>query len=175
MASGTSEPLGLPSGVNDEESDDQSPFSPDSTVFVAGHQASNTPFDYWIVDARSGSTRQLTRLGLASIDPARLPKAEIVHYKSFDGTVISALLWMPFNLARDGRAPAVVFPHGGPSSQANDYWNPNRTAMALASRSGTISIAASLPGARQAGTFASMFSIASLPEIPSAAPLDPTH
>lgn len=145
MASGKSQELGLPKGVNEEESDNQTPFSPDRPLFVAGHQASNTPFDYWIVDAESGSARQLTRLGLASIDPARLPKTQLVHYKSFDGTVITALLWMPFNLARDGHAPAVVLPHGGPSNQTLDSWNPNRTAMALASR-GFVVIAPNVRG-----------------------------
>ena len=134
LASRKSELLSLPDGVNDEESGDQTPFSPADSRLIAGHQSSNTPFDYWVVDAASGTATQLTRLGLASIDPARLPKAQIAHYKSFDGTVISALLWMPFNLPRNGTAPAVVLPHGGPSSQALDYWNPNRTAVALASR-----------------------------------------
>jgi dipeptidyl aminopeptidase/acylaminoacyl peptidase len=52
---------------------------------------------------------------------------------------------MPFNLARDGTAPAVVFPHGGPSNQALDYWNPNRTPMALASR-GFVVIAPNVRG-----------------------------
>ena len=145
LASRQPQPIRLPEGVNDEESDNQTPFSPDAPLFVAGHQASNTPFDYWIVNAQTGSAKQLTRLGLASINPAQLPKAQIVHYKSFDGTVISALLWMPFNLARDGRAPAVVLPHGGPSSQALDYWSPNRTAMALASR-GFVVIAPNVRG-----------------------------
>ena len=145
LASGKSEPLPLPDGVNDEESDNQTPFSPTDSRFIAGHQSSNTPFDYWVVDASSGTAAQLTRLGLASIDPARLPKAQVVHYKSFDGTVISALLWMPFNLARDGTAPAVVLPHGGPSNQTLDYWNPNRTAMALASR-GFVVIAPNVRG-----------------------------
>lgn len=134
MASGKSALLGFSDGVSEEESDNQTAFSTDGSRIVAGHQASNTPFDYWAVDVRTGAATQLTRLGLASVDPARLPKAEVVHYKSYDGTVISALLWMPFNLARDGTAPAVVLPHGGPSNQTVDSWNPNRTAMALASR-----------------------------------------
>lgn len=145
LASGKSELLPLPEGVNDQESDDQTPFSPTDSRFIAGHQSSNTPFDYWIVDARSGTAAQLTRLGLASIDHARLPRAEIVHYKSFDGTVISALLWVPFNLARDGNAPAIVLPHGGPSNQTVDYWSPNRTAVALASR-GFVVIAPNVRG-----------------------------
>jgi dipeptidyl aminopeptidase/acylaminoacyl peptidase len=145
MASRKSELLAFPDGVSEEESDDQTAFSPDGSRIIAGHQASNTPFDYWSVDVRTGAATQLTRLGLASIDPSRLPRAQVVHYKSYDGTVISALLWMPFNLARDGTAPAILFPHGGPSNQALDYWNPNRTPLALASR-GFVVIAPNVRG-----------------------------
>ena len=145
MASGKSELLAFPNGVSEEESDDQTAFSPDGSRIIAGHQASNTPFDYWSVNVRTGTATQLTRLGLASINPERLPKTQVVHYKSYDGTVISALLWMPFNLARNGTAPAVLFPHGGPSSQALDFWNPNRTALALASR-GFVVIAPNVRG-----------------------------
>jgi dipeptidyl aminopeptidase/acylaminoacyl peptidase len=145
VASGKSERLKLPEGVNTEESDDGTSFSPDGLHLIAGHQSSNTPFDYWTVNVKIGTARQLTQLGLASIDPARLPKAQIVHYKSYDGTMISALLWMPFNLSRNGSAPGVVFPHGGPTSQAKDDFSPNRTALALASR-GFVVIAPNVRG-----------------------------
>jgi dipeptidyl aminopeptidase/acylaminoacyl peptidase len=145
MASGKSELMAFRDGVSEEESDDQTSFSPDGSRIVVGHQASNTPFDYWAVDSTTGEAKQLTRGGLASIDPARLPRGQIVHFKSFDGTVISALLWVPFNLTRDGKAPAVVFPHGGPSNQTVDSWNPNRTALALASR-GFVVIAPNVRG-----------------------------
>jgi dipeptidyl aminopeptidase/acylaminoacyl peptidase len=142
VASGKSKPLLLPDGFNDRASD-RNGFSPDGSRIIVAHQASNTPFDFWTVDAKTGAARQLTRLGLASIDPARLPKAQIVHYKSYDGTVISAFLWMPFNLARDGNAPAVVLPHGGPSSQYVERFDP--TAVALASR-GFVVIAPNVRG-----------------------------
>jgi dipeptidyl aminopeptidase/acylaminoacyl peptidase len=145
MPSGKSELLAFPGGVSEEESDDQTAFSPDGSRIVAGHQSSNTPFDYWSVNVRTGAATQLTRLGLASINPGRLPKAQVIHYKSFDGTIISALLWVPFNLARDGTAPAVVFPHGGPSNQAADNWSPNRTPLALASR-GFVVVAPNIRG-----------------------------
>jgi dipeptidyl aminopeptidase/acylaminoacyl peptidase len=142
VGSGKSELLPLPDGFNDEASD-QKGFSPDGSRIIVAHQASNTPFDFWIVDAKTGAAKQLTRLGLASIDPARLPKAQIVHYKSYDGTVISAFLWMPFNLARDGKAPGVVLPHGGPTSQTVERFD--RTAVALASR-GFVVIAPNVRG-----------------------------
>jgi dipeptidyl aminopeptidase/acylaminoacyl peptidase len=55
-----------------------------------------------------------------------------VHYKSFDGQIISAYLWMPFNLKRDGSNPAIVLPHGGPTNQIRNTFDAN--AAALASR-----------------------------------------
>jgi dipeptidyl aminopeptidase/acylaminoacyl peptidase len=61
-----------------------------------------------------------------------LPKSEIVTFKSYDGTLVSAVVTMPFNLKRDGGNPAVVMPHGGPTGQTNDGFS--RYATALASR-----------------------------------------
>jgi dipeptidyl aminopeptidase/acylaminoacyl peptidase len=66
-----------------------------------------------------------------------------VHYRSFDGTVVSAIMWIPFNLKRDESAPAVVIAHGGPTWQTFDGWNP--TVAALASR-GYICIAPNVRG-----------------------------
>jgi len=105
------------------------------------HQASNTPADYWIVG--SDKPLQLTRSALASLDPAALPAAQLVHYRSLDGTVISAFAWIPFNLRRDGTAPGVVLPHGGPTGQTLDTFD--RTATALASR-GYVCIAPNVRG-----------------------------
>ncbi|MGH8137111.1 MAG: S9 family peptidase [Steroidobacteraceae bacterium] len=124
--------LDLPPGVNSEAANDASSFARDGRHLLVSHQASNTPFDYWIVDIAAHHAGPVTRFGLASIDPGLIPAAQIVHYKSGDGTVISALLWVPFNLKRDGHAPAVVLPHGGPTGQTVDSFN--RTAIALASR-----------------------------------------
>jgi dipeptidyl aminopeptidase/acylaminoacyl peptidase len=130
----------LPPGDNWLPSDGRI-FSRDGRMLVK-HQASNTPGDYWIVGA-DGSSKQLTRSALASLDAANLPEAHLVHYRSFDGTVISAYLWLPFNLKRDARAPAVVLPHGGPVGQTIDDFN--RTAAALSSR-GYICIAPNVRG-----------------------------
>jgi dipeptidyl aminopeptidase/acylaminoacyl peptidase len=67
----------------------------------------------------------------------------LVHYKSFDGKIISAFLWMPHNLKRDGSNPGIVLPHGGPTGQTTDFFN--RTAAALASR-GYVCIAPNVRG-----------------------------
>ena len=121
----------LPPGVNTEAGGGRN-LAPDGKRLLVSHQSSNTPLDYWIADLTNGKSAPLTRLGLASIDPATLPSAQIVHYKSEDGTVISALLFVPFNLKRDGSAPGIVLPHGGPTGQTVDTFN--RSVLALASR-----------------------------------------
>jgi dipeptidyl aminopeptidase/acylaminoacyl peptidase len=132
--------IDLPPGDNWLPSDGRV-FSRDGRMLVK-HQASNTPGDYWIAET-NGSAKQLTRSALASLDPANLPAAHLISYQSFDGTVISAYLWLPFNLKRDGRAPAVVLPHGGPIGQTIDDFN--RTAAALTSR-GYVCIAPNVRG-----------------------------
>ena len=125
LAASKATAVSLPSGVNSVV------LGPAGSMLV-GHQASSTPFDYWIVDKPGASPRQLTRFALASMEPAALPTSRIVHYAGLDGTIISAVLIIPPNLKRDGTAPGVVLPHGGPAGQSVDSFD--RTALALASR-----------------------------------------
>jgi len=130
-STGRSEALPLPAGVNSDYGGNMPAFSPDGTRILFPHQAGNTPLDYWILDRASGRSAPVTRFALASVGPA-LPKTQIVHYRSADGTVISAFVWLPYNLSRDGHAPAVALPHGGPTGQSMDRFDPD--AVALASR-----------------------------------------
>jgi len=131
IASGKSRKLALPDGLN-TLGGNPTAFSADGSRLLVAHQSSSEPADYWIYPVAGGSPHQLTHSALASIKADALPHSQLVHYKSFDGTVISAFLWMPANLKRDGSAPGVVLPHGGPTGQTTDYFN--RTALALASR-----------------------------------------
>jgi dipeptidyl aminopeptidase/acylaminoacyl peptidase len=119
----------LPAGFNGLRAPGDSPFAVDGRLLVS-HDASNTPLDYWVLD--TGRASRVTQLAAPSLDPSRTPVSRIVHYKSADGTVISAFLNVPFNLKRDASAPGVVIPHGGPTDQALDHFN--RLAVALASR-----------------------------------------
>ena len=47
---------------------------------------------------------------MASLSPEHLPKSRIVTYRSYDGTLVSAVVTMPFNLKRDGSNPASCSP-----------------------------------------------------------------
>lgn len=104
-------------------------FAPQSDRVIVSHEASNQPGDLWVYDLNSRHAEQLTFSAVASLRATPLPPSQIVHYKSFDGKIISALLWMPFNLKQDGSNPALVLPHGGPTGQMVDYWNTDVAAL----------------------------------------------
>ncbi len=104
-------------------------FSPQGDRLIVSHEASNQPGDLWIYNIGAHHADQLTFSTIASLRAIPLPKAQIVHYKSFDGKIITALLWVPFNVKRDGTNPALVIPHGGPTGQHVDYWSPEVQAL----------------------------------------------
>jgi dipeptidyl aminopeptidase/acylaminoacyl peptidase len=118
----------VPEGLNYFEGTPTA-FSPRGDRIIVSHQSSTQPADLWIYDVKTRTPRQLTVSTIASLHATPLPVSQIVHYKSFDGKIISALLWMPFNLERNGSNPAIVFPHGGPTGQMVDYWNTDVTAL----------------------------------------------
>jgi|KBSSwiStaDraftv2_1062776.scaffolds.fasta_scaffold138225_1 dipeptidyl aminopeptidase/acylaminoacyl peptidase len=124
------QPLSMPPGVN--ATIGTQPFTTDSRRLLVLHSGADTPSELQAFDMAAGKTAQLTHLAMATLAPEHLPKSRIVTYKSFDGTLISAVVTMPFNLRRDGSNPAVVMPHGGPTGQTNDGFS--RYATALASR-----------------------------------------
>jgi dipeptidyl aminopeptidase/acylaminoacyl peptidase len=129
-------------GVNDFPGHPSS-FSPSGGKLLLTHESSVQPRDFWIYDLASRHIERLTRSAIASVTTAPMPESQVAHYKSFDGKIISALLWVPVNLKRDGASPAIVLPHGGPTGQSQDHWNP--LVAALVSR-GYVCIAPNVRG-----------------------------
>jgi dipeptidyl aminopeptidase/acylaminoacyl peptidase len=128
-ASGRAERISMPAGLN-FSSGNPTAYAPKSDRLLVSHQSSTQPADLWIYNLAGRRATQLTFSTIASLRAAQLPASQIVHYKTFDGKTISALLWMPFNLRRDGSNPALVIPHGGPTGQMVDYWNTDVAALA---------------------------------------------
>ncbi len=127
-ATNKAEKLDLPQGLNGF-SGNPTEFAPQGDRIVVSHEASNQPGDFWIYNIGKRHADQLTFSTIASLRASPLPASQVVHYKSFDGKIISALLWVPFNLKRDGSNPALVIPHGGPTGQRVDYWTPEVQAL----------------------------------------------
>jgi dipeptidyl aminopeptidase/acylaminoacyl peptidase len=118
----------LPHGLN-YFSGNPNTFAPHNDRMIVSHEASNQPGDLWVYNLASRHVDQLTFSAIASLRSTPLPPSQLVHYKSFDGKIISALLWVPFNLKRNGSNPALVIPHGGPTGQMVDYWNTEVAAL----------------------------------------------
>jgi dipeptidyl aminopeptidase/acylaminoacyl peptidase len=127
-ATDQAEKVNLPHGLN-YFSGNPNEFAPQSDHVIVSREASNQPGDLWVYILASRNVGQLTFSAIASLLATPLPPSQIVHYKSFDGKIITALLWMPFNLKRDGTNPALVLPHGGPTGQMVDYWNTDVAAL----------------------------------------------
>jgi dipeptidyl aminopeptidase/acylaminoacyl peptidase len=135
-ASERNAPLGLNTGGASPTS-----FLPDGSYLML-HQDSTHPANLYVLHA-DGDLKQITHNESPRLAAAVVPASQLVTYKSFDGRLISAFVWVPFNLKRDGTAAAVVMPHGGPTGQTVDSFNSR--AILLASR-GFVVIAPNVRG-----------------------------
>ncbi len=120
-----------------------SAFSPSGDRLLISHQSSQRPADLWIYSLAGQTSKQLTFSALAGLAPGSIPPSQLVHYRSFDGKMISAFVWLPYNIRRNGSNPGIVLPHGGPTGQTVDTFN--RSAAAFASR-GYVCIAPNVRG-----------------------------
>jgi dipeptidyl aminopeptidase/acylaminoacyl peptidase len=69
--------------------------------------------DVYSVNARTGAVERWTSSELGPFNPESLPEPEIVKWKSFDGLMISGVLYRP--PARfTGKRPVIMNIHGGP-------------------------------------------------------------
>ncbi|UZK65430.1 S9 family peptidase [Sphingomonas sp. M1-B02] len=130
IASLSERTLDLGGGVNTPLG--ASPISPNSKTLVYSHSTGDSPPDLRTVDLATGKSTVLASFALPSLAPGQLPNSQVITYKSFDGTPVSAVLTMPLNLKRDGSNPALVMPHGGPTSATLN--NFSRKAAYFASR-----------------------------------------
>ncbi|WAC23106.1 alpha/beta fold hydrolase [Blastomonas sp. SL216] len=130
LASRAEAPLPLDPGVTYLSGNQ--PLSPDGSKLLATRSGADSPSNLYLVDLAANTARPATQLAMASLTPAVLPKSTVVTFKSFDGTLVSAVMTMPFNLKRDGSNPAIVIPHGGPTSATQDGFS--QYAAAFASR-----------------------------------------
>lgn len=111
---------GVPVGLNVPAAA-PTPFLPDGSMLLA-HEDSSHPQEIYRL-APDNSLTQITHNANETLQHIELPKSQLVTYRSFDGRLISAFVWVPFNLKRDGAAPSVVMPHGGPTGQTVDSFN----------------------------------------------------
>jgi dipeptidyl aminopeptidase/acylaminoacyl peptidase len=123
LATGKSTALQIPKGVN-EPVGGHSAFSPDGSRLLYNHNGPTAPGDLWTYDLATGNSQQITQSLVAGVRSEDMVEPYLVHYPSRDGKwTISAFLYVPFNMARNGQNAAIVYIHGGPASQTVNSFN----------------------------------------------------
>lgn len=101
-------------------------FSWNSTRMAFYLNGDRSPDNLYVLDFKSGEpgqVRQLTRSLSSDIDPSDLVEAQVVRFRSFDGTVIPSIYFKPHGASASNKAPAIVYVHGGPGGQTMRGYN----------------------------------------------------
>ena len=123
LLSGRHTSMPLSKGVN-YPGGAESAFSHDGTKLLYYHNGPNAPNDAWVYHMATGKSTQVTHSLMAGIPATHFVEPFLVHYPSRDGKwTISALLYIPRNMQRNGQNAAIVYIHGGPASQSVNSFN----------------------------------------------------
>ena len=123
LATGKTTALPIPKGLN-EPAGGHTAFTKDGQRLLYYHNGPTAPGDLWVYHLATGKSEQITQSLVAGVRSEDMVEPHLVHYPSRDGKwTISALLYMPFNMARNGQNAAIVYIHGGPSAQTLNSFN----------------------------------------------------
>lgn len=131
---GTSAPsreIALPRGVNFPEGAGGG-FDRGGGRLLFAHNGPDGPKDLWVYSIATGESLAVTQSLVGGLRAEDMVAPVLAHLPSRDGQQISAWVYVPHGIARDGRHPAVVFIHGGPAAQAMNVFN--RAVQLLANR-----------------------------------------
>ena len=92
-------------------------FSASGRLMAYYVNGDRSPNNLYVHDFKSGKTTQLTHSLSKEIDPNDLVEAEVVRFKSFDGTIIPSIYFRPKGASATAKVPALVYVHGGPGGQ----------------------------------------------------------
>ena len=117
FAPGATKELPLPTGVNHPAG--HFAFSSDGSRLLYNHNGPTAPGDLWVYHLASGKSQQITHSLVAGTRSEDMVEPFLVHYPSRDGKwTISAFVYVPYNMVRNGQNAAIVYVHGGPTSQS---------------------------------------------------------
>jgi dipeptidyl aminopeptidase/acylaminoacyl peptidase len=123
IATGKARALPLPKGLN-QPAGNPSPFTRDSSRLLYYHNGPTAPGDLWVYNLADSKSQQLTHSLVGGVRSLDMVEPSLVHYPSQDGKwTISAFVYVPYNLPRNGQHPAIVYVHGGPTAQTMNSFN----------------------------------------------------
>jgi dipeptidyl aminopeptidase/acylaminoacyl peptidase len=103
-------------------------WSPDGKSLVYQHTDPQNSADLYVIDATKPGAKpvRLTDSMPAGFDRAALVEPQLVHYAGPDGKQVPAYLFVPKNLDRTKKHPAIVWVHGDGVNQNYDGWHVQR-------------------------------------------------
>jgi dipeptidyl aminopeptidase/acylaminoacyl peptidase len=103
-------------------------WSPDGRSLVYQHTDPQNSADLYVVDASKpgGKPVRLTDSLPAGFNRSALVEPQLVHYPGPDGKQVPAYLFVPKNLDRTRKHPAIVWVHGDGVNQNYDGWHVQR-------------------------------------------------
>ena len=123
IASRRADALRLKPGVN-SLGGNSLPYSRDGSKLLYTHNGADAPTDLWVYDIASKQSQQVTHSLIAGLKSDDMVEPYLVHYPSRDGKwTLSALAYVPNNIQRNGKYPAIVYIHGGPAAQTVNSFN----------------------------------------------------
>lgn len=97
-------------------------WSPNGTRIIYTFTSLTKVKDLFIVDLKTGESKQLTFSMPPGNIEERLVKAEKISYPSTDGFAINAYLYKPLKIQPGEKFPAIVWIHGGPTGQFEEIF-----------------------------------------------------
>ncbi|MEW6567871.1 MAG: S9 family peptidase [Chloroflexota bacterium] len=96
---------------------------PDGAGLIVEFESPQVPPDLWRIDSATGQPAQLTDSMPAALRAASLVMPEFVRYPSSGDANIPGFLFRPMGASATNRCPALVYPHGGPTSEYVLRWD----------------------------------------------------
>ena len=102
-------------------------WSEDDRRLVYQHTDVQNSADLYVIDAKAGAKpARLSDSLPASIDRSSLVAPEFVRYPGADGQMVPGWLFVPKNLDRSKKHPAIIWIHGDGINQNYDGWHVQR-------------------------------------------------
>lgn len=98
-------------------------FSKDETMMRMYVGGSNSPSDLFTYNLDTKEQHKLTDVLNDEINAEDMVTAKVIRFKSFDGTIIPAIYYLPHQASEANKVPAMVWVHGGPGGQSRQNFS----------------------------------------------------
>jgi len=92
-------------------------FSPKGDRYALTFSHADHPADIYVVESATGKARRVTFSSTGGVPPESFVAPQVVQYPTSDNLMIPAFVYLPRNLPPGGKAPCLMYLHGGPESQ----------------------------------------------------------